>query len=52
MWLVVGIIMLLQGFHNYDAVSGILGLLMSIVAFCSALRDAGYFKNIHFTPDE
>lgn len=52
MWLLVGIVMLIQGFHSYDAVSGIMGLLMSIIAICSALRDSGVFKDIHHTPDE
>jgi F0F1-type ATP synthase assembly protein I len=52
MWLIVGIVLMCQHAFNFAAVSGIMGTLMGIIAFCSALRDAGYFKGIHHTPAE
>jgi hypothetical protein len=38
--------------QGYYGVMGIFGTLWGIIAFCSAIRDAGYFKGIHHTPAE
>jgi len=45
-WFFVGIWLLLIGDAAYAGVSGIMGVLFGLIAFCSALRDANYFKDV------